>query len=71
VYFSRMEWANAGFCRHIFLMLGHSLEWPPSTEYATRVQGAPINPMREVLPSVSFLSDCQRDDRMEFVLYWC
>lgn len=58
VYFSKIEWAKTGSWRHIFLILGQSLEWPPSTEYATKVHGAPINPIREVLPSVSFRRDC-------------
>lgn len=39
-------------------MFGQSFEWPPSTEYATNVQGAPMNPIKEVFPSVSFLRVC-------------
>lgn len=60
VYFSSIECAKAGSWRHIFLILGQSLEWPPSTEQATSVQGAPMKPIRDVFPSVSFLRVCQK-----------
>jgi hypothetical protein len=52
--------ANAGSSRHMRLKRVHSLECPPSTAYAASVHGAPMNPIKLVLPAVSFLSVCKR-----------